>query len=77
FSDDATLTYSIPENGTVKIKVYNAIGELVSLLVNESQLSGKHSAVFSPFDLPAGMYTFKLEFTGLNKSKCMVLKLIH
>jgi len=77
FSDDATLTYSIPENGTVKLKVYNAIGELVGLLVNESQISGKHSAVFSPYDLSAGMYTFKLEFTGLNKSKCMVLKLIH
>ncbi|HNX89283.1 MAG TPA: T9SS type A sorting domain-containing protein, partial [Paludibacteraceae bacterium] len=77
FSGDATLTYSIPENGTVQLKVYNAIGELVGLLVNESQISGKHSAVFSPYDLSAGMYTFKLEFTGLNKSKCMVLKMIH
>ncbi|HNX88442.1 MAG TPA: kelch repeat-containing protein [Paludibacteraceae bacterium] len=77
FSGDATLTYNIPENGTVKLSVYNAIGELVTLLVNESQSSGTHSAVFSPLNLPAGMYTFKLEFTGSNKSKCLVLKMIH
>ncbi|HNW88844.1 MAG TPA: T9SS type A sorting domain-containing protein [Bacteroidales bacterium] len=77
FSGDATLTYTIPENGTVKLKVYNAIGELVNELVNESQISGKHSAVFSPNGLSAGMYTFKLEFTGTEKSKCMVLKMIH
>ncbi|HOY31521.1 MAG TPA: YCF48-related protein [Bacteroidales bacterium] len=77
FSDDATLTYKIPENGTVKLKVYNAIGELVSEVINEAQTSGKHSVMFSQKDQPAGMYTFKLEFTGLNKSKCLILKLIH
>jgi len=77
FSGDATLTYFIPENGVVKLNVYNAIGELVSELVNETQNSGKHSTVFSPWNLPSGMYTFKLEFAGSDKSKCMVLKMIH
>ncbi len=77
FSDNATLTYTLPEDGTVKLNVFNAIGELVSTLVSESQLSGKHLAEFSSENLAAGMYTFKLEFTGSNKSKCMVLKMIH
>jgi len=77
FNGDATLTYNIPENGTVKLNVYNAIGELVSELVNETQISGKHSVNYLPQDLPAGMYTFKLEFTGPDKSKCMVLKMVH
>jgi len=77
FSGDATLTYSIPENGSVKLNVYNALGELVTELVNEKQESGKHSVVFSQKNLPEGMYTFKLEFTGLNKSKNLILKLVH
>jgi len=77
FTDEATITYNIPENGTVKLKVYNAIGELVSELVNEKQESGKHSFTFSQKNLSAGMYTFKLEFTGTDISKCLVLKLIH
>jgi PKD repeat protein len=77
FSGDATLTYNIPENGSVKLNVYNAIGELVTELVNEKQESGKHSVVFSQKSLPEGMYTFKLEYTGLNKSKNLILKLVH
>jgi len=77
FSGDATLTYSIPEKGSVKLKVYNAIGELVTELVNEKQESGKHSVVFSQKNLPEGMYTFKLEYTGLNKTKSLILKMVH
>ena len=77
FSDDATLTYSIPEKGSVKLKVFNAIGELVTELVNEKQESGKHSIVFSQKNLPEGMYTFKLEYTGLNKTKSLILKMVH
>ncbi|HNW70901.1 MAG TPA: T9SS type A sorting domain-containing protein, partial [Bacteroidales bacterium] len=77
FSGEATLTYNIPERGTVTLNVYNAIGELVTELVNENQESGKHSVVFSQKDLASGMYTFKLEFTGLGQSKNLILKLIH
>jgi len=77
FSDNATLKYQLPENGMVKLRVYNAIGELVTELVNENQQSGYHTAEFRPENLPAGMYTFRLEFTGANTSKYMVLKLVH
>ncbi|HNW71155.1 MAG TPA: T9SS type A sorting domain-containing protein, partial [Bacteroidales bacterium] len=74
---EATITYSLPENGMVTLSVYNAIGELVTILVNEKQESGKHAVVFSQRDLAAGMYTFKLEYTGINTSKNLILKLIH
>ncbi|HOY33201.1 MAG TPA: T9SS type A sorting domain-containing protein, partial [Bacteroidales bacterium] len=77
FTNVATLTYSLPENGNVKVRVYNAIGELVNELVNEVQSSGKHTVEFSQNNLPAGMYTFRLEFTGSEKSNCLVLKLVH
>ncbi|HNW90519.1 MAG TPA: metallophosphoesterase [Bacteroidales bacterium] len=77
FNGDATLTYLIPENGTVKLSVYNAIGELVSELVNETQISGKHEVVFSQKNLSAGMYTFKLEFSGLTESRNLLLKMIN
>jgi len=77
FSGEATLTYSIPANGTVKLNVYNAIGEVVSEVLNETQLSGKYVVPFSANNLPAGMYTFKLEYTGVDKSQCLILKLVH
>lgn len=77
FSGNVNLTYDIPVEGNVKMNVYNAIGELVTELVNEKQVSGKHTVIFASGNLPAGMYTFKLEYTSNDKSKCMVLKMIH
>ena len=77
FSEGTTITYNLPENGTVKLTVYNILGEQVSELVNEAQKSGKHSVTFSPKNLQTGMYTFKLEFTGTDKSTNLILNLIH
>ena len=77
FNGEASITYNLPENGLVTLKVYNAIGELVSTLVNETQEIGNHSVVFAQKNLSSGMYTFKLEFTAQGKSKCMIMKLIH
>ena len=77
FNNGTTLTYNLPENGTVKLSVYNALGVCVSELVNETQLSGKHTFVFSAKNQPAGMYTFRLDFTGEKDSNCAVLKMIY
>ncbi len=77
FSGNVNLTYDIPVDGNVKLNVYNAIGELVSELVNKQQVSGKHTVVFASGNLPAGLYTFKLEYNSNDESKCIVLKMIH
>ncbi|HOY32300.1 MAG TPA: hypothetical protein PKW80_10510 [Bacteroidales bacterium] len=74
---ETTLNYIVPENGTVNLSLFNAIGGLVKELVNEPQAAGKYSLTYTPHKLPCGMYTFKLEFVGVNISKCMVLNLVH
>jgi len=77
FNGEASLSYTIPENGTVTLNVYNALGERICEPVNEMQMSGQHTVTFSSKDLPAGMYTFRLEFNGSNESKCFVIKMVH
>ncbi len=77
FNGEASLSYTIPENGTVTLNVYNALGERICEPVNEMQMSGQHTVTFSSKDLPAGMYTFRLEFNGADESKCFVIKMIH
>jgi len=74
---NAVITYSLPESGTVKLSVYNTTGEKVSELVNGSQRAGVHAAVFSPDGLAQGIYTFRLEFYGAERSECLVLKMIY
>jgi len=63
-------------NGTVTLKVYNAIDGLVSELVNEVQEGGKHTVAFPQENLLSGIYTFKLEYISGNISKCLVLKMV-
>ncbi len=77
FTKDVTLTYHTPENGTVYLKVYNATGELVQEIISESQMSGKHAVVFSPVNLPSGIYTFRFDFKGNENNKCLIMKMIH
>ncbi len=77
FNNGASITYYLPENGTVVLKAFNSIGQQVYELVNETQVSGKHTVNLAPENLPAGMYTFKLEFTGSDKTYYQVLKLIR
>ncbi len=77
FNEILTFFYSLPENGKVKITMYNANGKMIRELINETQIEGKHSIKFIPENLPAGMYTFKLEYTGDERSECRILKFIH
>ena len=77
FNMEATLIYNLPESGQVKITVYNSIGALVSVLVNEKQQAGNHAIMFTDDNLASGMYTFKLEYTGSDVSRTMILKLIR
>jgi len=77
FSNDVTLIYTIPEDGIVQLKVYNAIGELVAEPVHKFQSAGKYKVSYDGKLLKQGMYTFTINHIGLNSSNCSVLKMIH
>jgi len=75
FYGTVNLSYTVPESGSVKLSVYNLLGELVEEMVAEQQNPGNHSVIFSREDLPSGIFIFKLEFFGLHKNNCVFLKL--
>ncbi|HQI69840.1 MAG TPA: Ig-like domain-containing protein [Bacteroidales bacterium] len=79
FHSEASLIYTLPENGTVKINMYNAIGELVKEIADGKELSGKHILEIPAAQLPHGLYTFKMEFSGSDSgnSSCEMLKMVH
>ncbi len=77
FKGSTTLTYNLPENGKVKLSVYNTLGVCVAELVNESQMSGKHTVVFSTDNQQTAIYTVRLDFFGEQNSNCAILKMTH
>jgi len=77
FDKDVTINYTIPAKGIVNLKLYNALGKLIKEIVHEEQKGGNHSVNYRQGNLPPGLYTFKLEFSGANKLRCVIIKVIH
>lgn len=58
FTESTIINYELTKPDFVGIKIYNALGYEVAVLVNSSLESGKHQAVFNAQNLPQGMYYY-------------------
>lgn len=60
FNNQTTITYSLPYDSDVTLRVYNLIGQEVTTLVNEQQPSGTYAVTFDASDLPSGVYFYRM-----------------
>ena len=60
FTDKTTITYDIPYQYDVQMKIYSLTGRLVATLVDEKQVRGRYEVVWQPRGLPAGIYIVEL-----------------
>jgi len=67
------IKYSVPENGFVKLSVYNLVGEEVNVLVNETVNAGFYEVTFNAANLPSGTYFYRLKAGSFVETKKMVL----
>jgi|GEM_PF-867097 len=61
FNPSTVITYGLPANSHVTLQVYDVLGRLVSVLINEEQHAGYHQAVFNIGSLSSGAYFYRLE----------------
>ena len=73
FNPTTNIEYSIPKNGYVSLKVYNAIGQVVSTLYEGYQNAGRYKAVFNGKNLSSGVYFYRLEAGSISLTKKFVL----
>ncbi len=78
FNPSTTLYYAIPSAAQVELSVYNAAGQRVRTLVNDSRPAGPHSEVWNGQDdrgnaVAAGVYFARLSALGSVDAKRMVL----
>jgi hypothetical protein len=79
FNPSTIITYELPTDAFVSLKVYNATGELVAELVNEYQVSGRYNRAFSISSqnrvLSSGVYFAELKANQMvQRIKMMLLK---
>jgi hypothetical protein len=73
FNPTTSISFAIPQNGFVSLKVYNMLGKEVATLVNGNLNSGQHNYNFNASNLASGVYFYKLEAGNFSEVKKMSL----
>ena len=73
FNPQTTIKYEIPENGNVKLGVYNIYGQEIAVLVNDFRKTGTYSVSFNGSNIPSGIYFYRLESNGYSAFNRMLL----
>ena len=73
FNPSTLIQFSLPQQSTVQLKVYNTLGQLVATLVNGSLTAGVHSVTFDARSLASGLYIYRLTAGNFTSVKKMML----
>jgi hypothetical protein len=64
FNNITEITYTLPENGKVRLSVMNVYGSELEVLAQGTQTSGTYTVQFSAEGLRAGVYLYRLVVDG-------------
>ena len=78
FNPSTTISYSLPQEGKVSLKIYNVKGQLVKQLIDGSQPEGYYEVVWNGKDnagrsVASGIYYYRINACGKTINKKMLL----
>ena len=73
FNPSSKIEFSLPQQSTVQLKVFNMLGQEVATLVNEPLGAGAHAVNFNAGNLASGLYFYRLQSGGTFITRKMVL----
>ncbi len=78
FNPSTSIKFTVPTSGTVKIRIYDVMGNFVKEVYNSTAQAGSHSVNWAGDNstgakVASGVYFYKLESTNFNMTKKMVL----
>ena len=73
FNPTTTIEFKIPIAGYYVVKVFNAIGQTVSILTQKEFSTGTYHVTFDGNDLTSGIYFYQLFGNGVNLIRKMML----
>lgn len=73
FNPVTRIKFDVPKQGFVSLKIYDVLGKMVNILVNEIKSQGQYSVDYNASGLPSGVYFYKLECNGFSDVKRMLL----
>ena len=76
FNPATNIDYDVPANAQVTIKLYNVIGQLVALILNEQILTGRYTLTFDGTNLASGIYFYEMTAKSATISFTAVKKMV-
>ncbi len=73
FNPSTIISYQVPSDGMVSLKVYDMLGREVSTLVNGVKAAGNYTATFNAANLPSGVYFYTLQAGNYTVTKKAIL----
>ena len=73
FNPSTTISFSIPVQGNVSLKIYDVLGKEVVTLVDEMKGAGNYQITFDAAQLASGMYFYRLDTKNFSEVKKMIL----
>ncbi len=73
FNPTTEISFDVPKESTVKLSVYNTLGQKVADLLNEKLSAGTHRVKFDGSNLTSGIYFYKMQSAGFTSIKKMIL----
>lgn len=73
FNPSTTISFALPEASNVQLTVYDMLGKVVSVLVNQQLDAGTHNISYSNSTLSSGVYFYELKAGNFRDVKKMNL----
>jgi hypothetical protein len=73
FSGKTVISFRIPENDFVSLKVYNMLGVEIAELAGKRFEAGNHSLEFESGQLPKGKYFYRVECSNFSATRGMTI----
>lgn len=73
FNPTTNISFSIPNEELVSLKVYDVIGNEVAVIVDERKAAGAYNVSFNGENLTSGFYIYKLEAGNYQAIKKLIL----
>ena len=73
FNPTTVIEYSLPQRSHVSLKLYNALGEEVMTLIDETRDAGIQTVLVNAAQLPSGVYLYRLSSASYIQTKKMIV----
>ena len=73
FNPITIITYTLPEDVHVILKIYNILGQEVKTLINQEMSAGIHRNTLNMQNMPSGLYFYRMKAGQFSKKNKMML----